>query len=194
MRQRQSAFFIRPIDLGHEGLQDRRAGWHFGHGNARAVFRGDRRDARTDALGDVVALSFALALGHQVDLQVGDMGAAPHEVVAHQAVEVEGGGHARVDLVIGYLRLDAHRGGNLASGLGRALQRAAFRHVEDDLEFALVVERQHLHLHPAQTHRRHGSEQQQDDPYQEGQPPAGLGNQRCHEAPVEPDAGASGTP
>jgi hypothetical protein len=40
-----------------------------------------------------LAMSWLCALrsfGHEVDLDVGDVGAAAHEVVAHQAVEVEG--------------------------------------------------------------------------------------------------------
>ena len=172
--QRQAAFLVRPIDFRHERLQDGRAGRDFGHGDAGAVFGRDCGDARADALGDVMALGFALALGNEVDLQVGDVGAAAHEVVAHQAVEVEGGGDAGVNLVIRHLRLDAHGGGDFAGGLGGAFQRAAFGHVEDDLELALVVERQHLHLHPAEADRCHGGKEQNDDARQEGQPPAGL--------------------
>ena len=184
--QRQAAFLVRPIDFGHKGLQDGRPRRDFGDGDAGAVFGGDSGDVRADALGDVVALPLALVFGHQVNLQVGDVRAAAHEIVAHQAVEVKRGGDAGVNLVIRHLRLDAHGGGNLAGGLGRALQRAAFGHVEDDLELALVVERQHLHLHPAQADGGHGCQQQNDDPDQEGQPPAGFGNQRAHEVPVEP--------
>ncbi len=49
------------VDFGHEGLQDRRAGRHFGDGDARVVFGGDRRHPRPDAFGDVVALGVAIA-------------------------------------------------------------------------------------------------------------------------------------
>ena len=71
--QREPALLVRAVDFGDERLQHRRAGRHFGHGDARAVFRGDFGDARADAFGDVVALRFALAFGDKVDLQVGDV-------------------------------------------------------------------------------------------------------------------------
>ena len=95
-------------------------------------------------------------------------GAPAHEVVAHQAIEVERGGDARINLVIRHFRLDAHGGGDLAGGLGGLLQRAAFGHVKDDLKFALVVEGQHLHLHPADAHQGHGRQQQHHDAGQKG--------------------------
>ena len=42
-----------------------------------------------------------------------------------------------------------------------------FGHVDDDLEFALVVERQHLHLHELERHERDRRQQQQRDAAQE---------------------------
>ena len=72
------------------------------------------------------------------------------KVMPHQSVEIEWRRHAGVNLVIGHFRFDADGGGDFARGLRGAFQRAAFGHVQDDLELALVVERQHLHLHPAE--------------------------------------------
>ena len=161
--EREAAFLVRAVDFSHEGLEDGRTGRDFGDGDAGAVFGGDGGDARADTFGNVVALGFALAPGHEVDLQIRDMGAAAHEVMAHQAVEVERGGDAGVNLVIGHLRLDADGGGNFAGGLGGAFEGAAFGHVEDDLELALVVEGQHLHLDPAEADGGHRGEQQKDD-------------------------------
>ena len=73
----------------------------------------------------------------------------------HESVEVERRGDAGVDLVVGHFRFDADGGGDFARGLRGAFERAALGHVEDDLELALVVERQHLHLHPAERDQRH---------------------------------------
>ena len=163
LRQREPVLFGRPVNFGHERLQHRRAGRHFGHGHARAEFGGDGGHARTHPFGDVVALRPALALGQEVDLHVGNVRALPHEIMAHEAVEVERRSDAGINLVIGHLRFGAHGGGDFARGLRGALQRTAFRHVEDDLEFALVVERQHFHLHQADADQRHRSQQQHDE-------------------------------
>ena len=163
VRQRVAAFLVRPINFGDQRLQHRRAGRHFGDGDARAEFRRNLRHARTDAFGDVVALRLAFAFGHEIDLDVGHVRAAPHEVMAHQAVEIERRRHARVNLIIRHFRFGAHGGGNFARGLRGAFERAAFRHVENDLELALVVERQHFHLHPADADQRHRAKQQADD-------------------------------
>ncbi len=92
--------------------------------------------------------------------------------MAHQAVEVEGRGHAGIDLVIRDLRFNPHGGRNFARGLGGPFQRAAFRHVEDDLELALVVERQHLHFDPTDAHQGHRTEQQPHDTRQKQVAPA----------------------
>jgi hypothetical protein len=151
------------VDLGDEGLEHGRAGGHLGDGDAGAVPRGDGRDARADAFGDVVALGAARVFRGEVDLEIGDVGAAAHEIVPDQAVEIEGGGGADVDLVIGDLGFGADGGGDFAGDLGGQFEGAAFGHVEDDLELALVVEGQHLHLHPADADRGHRGEEQERD-------------------------------
>ena len=138
---------IGPVDLGHQRLKHRRAGRHLGHLDARAVGLGDPVNARAHALGDVVALGLAVALGREVDLDVGHVRAAAHEVVAHQTVEVVGRGGPDVHLVVGHLRHGADVVADLARDGGGLLQRRALGHVDDDLELALVVERQHLDHH-----------------------------------------------
>ena len=65
-------------------------------------------------------------------------------------------------------------------------ERAAFGHVEDDLEFALVVERQHLDLHPADAHQRHRAEQQRHDGAEKNLTPAPLRDHRPHDAAINP--------
>ena len=87
--------------------------------------------------------------------------------MAHEAVEIERRRDAGINLVIGHLRFGADGGGNFTRRLRGAFQRTAFRHVEDDLKFALVVERQHFHLHPADIDQRHRDEQQHDEHRQE---------------------------
>ncbi len=163
LRQLQTVLLGRPVNFSDQGLQHRRAGRHFGHGNPCAKFRGDFRHARTHPLGDVVALRLAFVFRHEVDLQIRHVRATPHEVVAHEAVEIERRRDAGVNFVIRHLWFGADGGGDFPRGLRGAFQRTAFRHVQDDLKFALVVERQHFHLHPADINQRHGDEQQHDE-------------------------------
>ena len=101
-------------------------------------------------------------------------------------MKLNGDGHSRVNLVIGDFRFGADSGGDFARGLGGAFERAAFGHVEDDLEFALVVERQHLHLHPADAHERHRAQQQAHDAGEEDPAPLALRDERAHEPAIEP--------
>ena len=114
-----------------------------------------------------MALRVALVFGQEVDLDVGVARPAAHEIMAHQAVEIEGPGGAGIDLGVDHLRLGGDRGGHFARHVGGGFQAAALRHVEDDLELALVVKRQHLHLHPADADQRHAAEQQQHGDAQE---------------------------
>ena len=133
-------------------MQHRRTRRDFSHSDARAVFGRDGCNPRADPLGDVVALRLALALGHKVDLQVRNVSATTHEIVSHQAVEVERRGDTRINLIVRHFRLDPNSGSDLAGSLGCLLQRTAFGHVKNNLKLALVVERQHLHFYKADAH------------------------------------------
>ena len=106
--------------------------------------------------------------------------------MAHEPVEIERGRDPCIDLVVLDLRFVAHGFSHLQSSLGRSLQGAAFRHVQDDLKFALVVEGQHFHLHESDTHQRHRSEQEPDYRREECPAPAGVGKERPHDAAVKP--------
>ncbi len=109
----------------------------------------------------------ALVFVYQIDLDIPHVGATADKVVAHQSVEVDGGGGACVDLVILHLR---HLGKLPPQRLQGALglfQGRPLRHVEHQLEFRLVVEGKHLEHHPL--HHRHdgGPRHQQQDPQPE---------------------------
>ena len=91
------------VDLGHQGLQHRRAGRHLGHGHGRPVSLGDRGHRRPHPLGNVVALDIAFVLGQEIDLDVGHGRTGAEEVVADQAVEIKGRGGAGIDLVVDHL-------------------------------------------------------------------------------------------
>ena len=78
----------------------------------------------------------------------------------HQSVEVVRAGRAGVDLVIRDFGLLAQITAERLRDARRLLQRSSVRHVNDDLEFALVVEGQHLYPHPLQGNERNRRQQQ----------------------------------
>ncbi len=65
-------------------------------------------------------------------------------------------------------------------------ERRPFGHVDDHLELALVVERQHLHFDELYVDQRHGAEQQQYDHAQKAPAQAGVVQHVTHEPAIEP--------
>jgi hypothetical protein len=173
------------VDFGDDRLQHGRAGRHLGDGDGGAVLLRHGGDERADAFGDVVALEGAFALADEVDLDVGDVGAAAQVVVADEAVEIERRGGAGVDLVVAHLGLRAEGGGHLAGDARRLLQRRALGRVDHDLELRLVVEGQHLDLDLADPDEADRREQQRDDHREERPAPGRPVEQRIHDAVVE---------
>lgn len=74
--------------------------------------------------------------------------------MAHQAIEVDGGGGAGVDLVILHLRHLGKLSPDRQQGALGLLQGRPLRHIEHQLELRLVVKGEHLEHHPR--HHRHG--------------------------------------
>src|ERR1019366_9969974 len=118
---------------------------------------------RTKSLCDRMALHAALFCWQEVDLDIGLVGLAAHVVVAHQSVEVIGAGRTSVGLVVQDIRLPCKF---VTEGLGhtsRLLERRSVRHIDDDLQLALVVERQHLHAHQSGGHQCYRDQEQHCD-------------------------------
>ncbi len=87
---------VRPVDLGHQRLEHRRARRHLGHlDRARRTSSRPARARRAPAWRCRGSGPTARSFGDEVHLQVGLVGQPPHEVVAHEAVEVVGRGGAR---------------------------------------------------------------------------------------------------
>ena len=147
--------------------------------------RGHGDQLLADALGDVVTLELALGLADEVHLDVGDIGAAPQEVVPHQAVEVVGRGNAGVGLEVHNLGLLLDDGGQFAGDARGFFERGSLGHVDDDLELALVVERQHLHLDEADADEDDRAEEHRRDQRQKSAARSGVMEQRIHHAAVE---------
>ena len=152
---------IRPVDFGDEGLQHRRAGRHFGHLNRGAESLGNRNQPPAHALRDLMALLVAVVLRSQVHLQVRQVRPTAQKVVPHQAVEVVRRGDAHVALHVRDAGIAQDFGGERGGDACRLFEGRAFRQVHDDLELALVVERQHLDRHELQRYQGHRREKQE---------------------------------
>ena len=125
-------------------------------------------EERPHVLGERVAVPLALVLREEVDLEVGDEGAGPQEVVPHEAVEVERGGGPDVDLDVGDLGELPHLERQVPRDGVRRLERRPLGHVDDDLDLALVVVREHLDLGDLEIDEGHRQEEEDDDPADEG--------------------------
>ena len=135
---------IRAVDFRHQRLIHRRAGGNFRHFQFGPVFLPDGHNGVTHALRDIVALGGAIVLGKQVYLNVSLVRALPQEVVTHQSIEVIRTGRACVHLVIDDLRFLGYAARHLTCHSRRLFECRPFRHVDDHLELALVVEGKHL--------------------------------------------------
>ena len=184
-RERDALRFIRPVDFCHERLQHRRSGWYLGDHDDRAVFFCDWGNKRANTLGNGVALVGPLALADQVDLDVGDIGPASHEVVTHKTVKVKRCSGAGVDLEIPHFGFLADGRGHLGGDAGGLFQCGALRSIDDDLKLRLIVEGQHLDGHRTGQDETEGNEEQADDAGEENPPPAGAIEQGPHYAKVK---------
>ena len=166
---RDPALLRRPVDLRHQRLQHRRTGRHLRHLDARAV---SARRSAAGAAAPALAISWLCSLrspfGSRFTWMSATFGAAPQVVMAHQSVEVVRRRRA-------HIRLHVHHFGLLRASLRASalrhprglFERGAVRHVDDHLELALVVERQHLHLDELEVEQRHRAEQQEHDAAEE---------------------------
>ena len=104
-----------------------------------------------------------MVLVGQIDLDVALFRQGAQVVLADQAVEIDRAGRAGVGLIVGDILLERQFGTDFVQHARRFLKRRADRHVEDDLEFALVVEGQHFQDDELEVSQRHRTENEQDD-------------------------------
>ena len=99
------ALGFRPVDLGHQRRQHRRAGRHLDQLDVGAQAPADLLQAGPQPLDDGVTLLRAMRLVQQRHLQVAHLAAAAQVVLPHQAVEVDGRSRAGIGLVVAHLGL-----------------------------------------------------------------------------------------
>ena len=172
------------VHLGDQRLQHRRSWRHLRHLQRRAERPRDRQQPIADTARHVVALLGSLPLGHQVHLQVRKVRGPAEKVVTHQSVEVVWRGCPDV-------LLDIHHGLILQRGRAqgrrdarRRFERGALRHVDHHLEFALVVEREHLDGDQPKGHEGHRDQQQHRHAHQKEHAHATAREERTHHASI----------
>ncbi len=133
-----------------------------------------------------MALHAALLGRQQIDLNVGLIRLAAHVVVAHQTVEVIRARRSRVSLVVQHIRLPREFFTKRLGHSRRLLQGCAVGHVDNHLQLALVVERQHLHSHQSQGRQCHRDQKQNCHSNEEQDAIARGLDQRRHDAPIDP--------
>ncbi len=129
---------------------------------------GNRLEIAAHPQPDGVALQHAVLLAGQVDSQLGHVVALPQVVVPHQTVEVHGGSQPDVARVIDHLGYACQVRFKVARRRVAAFERRAFVEIQDEQQFILIVERQHLERHAPQGSKTHGSKRQHDYAQQEG--------------------------
>ena len=92
---------LRPVHLGDDRRQHRRARRHLDHFHRGAVPAADALDPGPDGRRDLVRLAVAPVLVDEVHLQVAELRRRAQVVLAHEAVEVDRRGGAGVRLVVG---------------------------------------------------------------------------------------------
>ena len=141
---RNLALIIRPVDFGDDRRHHWRSRRHLDNLGVAAGLLADRFDRIAHRYGDLVALARALVLIDEVDLNVSRLRRSAQIVLANEAVEIDRTGGAGIGLVIHDFRHLGDLGADLAQHARGVLEWGADRHVEDDLEFTLVVEGQHF--------------------------------------------------
>ena len=94
-----------------------------------------------------MALVTALVLVHQVHLNVADLATRAQVILPDQTIEVDGGGGACIRLVVRHFRHGCQIGPQFVQDGRGFFDRCAGWHIDDDLKFGFVVERQHFQQH-----------------------------------------------
>src|SRR3954468_24226408 len=94
----------RTVYLGNEGFEYGRTRRHLGYLDPRSVAVANLHKPRTQAFRNGMALRSAFVAVAEIDLDVGLIGSAPHEVMPHQPIEVVRPRCACIDLVVRYFR------------------------------------------------------------------------------------------
>ena len=142
-----AALALRAVDLGDDGSLYRWAWRYFDDLDVGTEPATDLLQGRPYAHRNGVALLGTVVLVDEVDLNVADVATGTQIVLAHQAVEVDRGGGAGVGLVVRHLGYGGQVVPEFMQNRRRLFHGCACRHVDNDLELGLVVERQHLQLH-----------------------------------------------
>src|SRR5579864_2613633 len=105
-----------------------------------------------------MALCAAFVARKKIYLDVRLVRLTAQKIVPHQAVEIVRAGSASIDLIVDDFGLIAQIAPQRLSYARSLLERRSVRHINNHLELALVVERQHFHLDPLEGNKCHSGE------------------------------------
>ncbi len=180
-----ASFRIRAVDLGQKRRQHRRTRRDLDDLDARSRRERDLLQALAQIERDLVAGAGPLAARGQIELQLAELDGFPHVVVAHQPVEIEGGGRARIGLDGAHLRQPARNIGHRKQRALGILEARPLGQIEHDGKLRLVVEGKQLHGHRLRRKQRQRHQGCRSDA-QEKPPRRALGaDDRGGQTPVE---------
>ena len=104
-----------------------------------------------------MTLSGPVGLRNKIDLNIGLVRLFSQVIVAHQSVKVKRRGRADIGLIVPHLRHSPDVSAQPLRDSRRFFKRRAFRHIDHQLQFALVVERKHLYHDMACVDQHHRS-------------------------------------
>lgn len=121
----------------HLGDNRRHYGWSGGHLNdlhGCAMFLAHFDQLLTHGARDLMTGSIAVFFVNEIDLNIAEVTSLPQVLLSDQPIEIDRGGRANIDLVVGNLlyALDYLR--QSVKGPGSGFQAGAFGHVDQDLD------------------------------------------------------------
>ncbi len=132
-----------------------------------------------------MAAHVAALAGEEIDADVGEVGGLAQVVFAHEAVEVHGRAFADGGDDVDDFGDGLEVGFDFADGGIGGLEGGAFGHVDDDLQFVLVVEGQHFEGDAAGGGEEDGEAEEGGDGEQEEAAAGAGGDEGGHETAVE---------
>ncbi len=117
----------------------------------------------TNPLGDLMTLSGSLVLRDQIDLNVRLVGLFTKIVMPDESTEVEGGGRSDIGLIVPDFGHRLHIASQRLCDPCGLFERCPLRHINDELNLALIVEGEHLHDDMTGIEQQGGSDEQEPD-------------------------------
>ena len=125
----------------------------------------------------------------EVNLKIRHVRPAAQKIMPDEPLKIEGRGGSRIGLDIDNLWNGFEIFGHFTCHLGCLLQRCSFIHINDDLEFILVVKGKHLDDNALETKHGKSRKQENHDADEKRPPPECVMNEGTHNLAIKPCQG-----